>query len=68
MLDTKITDAERGGLSCYITATAAMLGLTIEPEWRDAVAINFGLLAAAASAIDEIMPADHVEAAVVFRA
>jgi hypothetical protein len=62
------SDAADGVVSDFILAAAALLGLKPESEWRDDIAANFKLIAAAIASIDAVMPADDVESAMVFSA
>lgn len=54
--------------SDYITAGATLLGLAIEPDWREAVATNFRLLASAAAVVELALPDVEKESALVFKA
>lgn len=51
-----------------IDAVAPLLGLAIEPEWRDAVIANLAATARAAELVLALPLDDEVEPAPVFRA
>lgn len=56
------------GTHAVIDALAPLLGLTIAPEWRDAVAMNVKTVTAAASLVMAFPLDDEAEPAPVFRA
>lgn len=59
-------DDERA--NAVIDAMAPLLGVAIEPAWRDAVAMNVKTLAAAAALVLAFPLDDEAEPAPVFRA
>lgn len=60
-----MTDAD---LDAFITANAAALGLTIRPEWRDAVRANLVVTLRMAAMVDSFPLEDECEPAPVFTA
>ncbi len=58
-------DAELAG--AHVDTMAAMLGLEIRPEWRDAVVTNFATTARAAADILAFDLDDHCEPAETFK-
>ncbi|WP_287745668.1 DUF4089 domain-containing protein [Methylobacterium sp.] len=55
-------------IGAYVDAAAPLLGLTVDPAWRDGVVGHLGaILAAAGRALSEPLP-DELEAAPVFEA
>jgi len=60
-----MTDAE---LDAYMDASAAVLGLTIAPEWRDAVPANLMVTFRLAAVVEEFDLPDEAEPAPVFSA
>jgi hypothetical protein len=60
-----MTDAE---LDAYMDASAAVLGLTIAPEWRDAVRANLMVTFRLAAVVEEFDLPDEAEPAPVFSA
>ncbi len=55
-------------LETYVDGAATILGLAIEPEWRDAVLANMRAIARSARFVMAAPLGDHNEAAPVFRA
>jgi hypothetical protein len=60
-----MTDAD---LEAFMDASAAVLGLTIEPEWRDAVRFNLDVTFRMAELVGAFELADEAEPAPVFTA
>jgi Protein of unknown function (DUF4089) len=60
-----MSDAE---LEAFMEATAAVLGLTIAPEWRDAVRTNLAITFRLAAVVGEFELPDEAEPAPVFAA
>lgn len=60
-----MTDAD---LDTFITANAAALGLTISPEWRDAVRANLVVTLRMGAMVDSFPLEDELEPAPVFAA
>jgi hypothetical protein len=56
------------GAEAIIDAMAPLLGLSIEPAWRDAVAANLKVVANSARLVLEFPLEDELEPAPVFRA
>lgn len=63
-------EAGPGGteLTAAVDAAAALHGVPIPPQWRDAVVLNFATLAGAARLVADFPLDDEVEPAPVFRA
>lgn len=59
---------DEDGADAVIDAVAPLLGLAIEPAWRDAVAMNVKTVAAAAGLVLAFPLDDETEPAPVFRA
>ena len=55
-------------LEPMLDAAAALLGLTVEPEWRAPVLANLRVLQAAAALVEEFPLPDEAEPAPVFEA
>ena len=55
-------------IETLMSASAAALGLTIEPAWRHSVAFNLGLIFRHAALVDEFKLPDDAEPAPVFHA
>ena len=55
-------------LDAYAEAAAAMLGLAVEPEWRETIVANLRVLRAAADLVGAFPLPDEAEAAPVFTA
>ncbi|GEP05903.1 DUF4089 domain-containing protein [Methylobacterium oxalidis] len=55
-------------LDAYAEAAAAMLGLAVEPEWRETIVVNLRVLRAAADLVGAFPLPDEAEAAPVFTA
>ena len=51
-----------------VDAMAPMLGIAVDPDWRDAVATNLVTVANAARLVLDVPLADELEPAPVFRA
>jgi hypothetical protein len=60
-----MNDAE---LDAYIDSSAAVLGLTIAPEWRDAVRANLAITFRLAGVVADFELPDEAEPAAVFTA
>jgi hypothetical protein len=60
-----MTDAE---LEAYLDASAAVLGLTVAPEWRDAVRANLMVTFRLAAVVEEFGLPDETDPAPVFSA
>ena len=63
--ERQTTDA---ALDAYIEASAAVLGLTIAPEWRAAVRANLATTFRLGSVVEEFELPDEAEPAPVFTA
>lgn len=55
-------------LEAFVNPAAAVMGLTIAPEWREAVLANLRATAAAAQLVLEFPLPDELDAAPVFSA
>lgn len=55
-------------LDAYLDAAAGLLGLTIDPAWREPVLANLRVLKAAAALVEEFPLPDEAEPAPVFGA
>jgi hypothetical protein len=60
-----MTDAE---LEAFMDASAVLLGLTIEPEWRDAVRANLEVTFRLGRMVGDFALPDEAEPAPVFTA
>jgi hypothetical protein len=62
-----VTDSKKSDVGAFVDAMAQMVGLPIDPQYRDAVIANFDRAAQIASlALPETLP-DDLEAVPVFR-
>jgi Protein of unknown function (DUF4089) len=52
----------------YATASAEALGLTLEPAWKTAVAMNLETIFKMAALVDEFELPDDIEPAAIFEA
>ena len=55
-------------IAALVAANAQALGLNIEPEWREGVIFNLGLIMRIAALVDEFALPDDAETAPIYRA
>jgi hypothetical protein len=60
--------SETDDLDAFIAAGVALLGLTVRPEWREAVRLHLAVSLGHAKTVDEFPLPDETDPAAVFSA
>lgn len=67
-MTTPLTPETAPDFDAYATAAAGLLGLTLDPAWREPVLMNLRVLHQAAALLEGFPLPDKAEAAPVFEA
>jgi 1-carboxybiuret hydrolase subunit AtzG-like protein len=60
--------SETDDLDAFIAAGARLMGLTVRPEWREAIRLHLSVSLAYAKTVDEFPLSDETDPAAVFSA